>query len=136
MLLIFVIGFDGNGNRIAGEEFGRDVEARAAYGKALQLFRAMQDRRAEANALMGLGQLEHKLGRNEEAWATYDTALQLYRAEQDGLAEAGTLREIGRLLKLDNNSLADNYFSDAITKFKSVGMVKEADETEGMLRKK
>jgi tetratricopeptide (TPR) repeat protein len=61
------------------------------------LFKAVEERHGEANALLDLGQLEDRLDRNTEARAAYTEARTLFKAVGERHGEAYVLRGVGDL---------------------------------------
>lgn len=74
-------------------------EARAAYGKALTLYKQDDNRLGQANVLRGVGDLEASLGHLDKARAAYDEALPLYRAIQSSQGEDYVLQRITNLIR-------------------------------------
>jgi tetratricopeptide (TPR) repeat protein len=72
-------------------------EAEEVYGKALPLYRQIDDRLGEANTLQALGDLYVRTARLKEAEEVYGKALPLYRQIDDRLGEANTLQALGDL---------------------------------------
>jgi tetratricopeptide (TPR) repeat protein len=66
---------------------GRNDQARAGYGDARLLYQQAGDKLGEANALLGLGDLERKLGHGDPARADYGDALILYQQAGGKLGE-------------------------------------------------
>ena len=79
---------------------GPSYRARQNYESAIELFKQVQSRLGEANALVGLGDLGRLLGRHEPARKAYGEAIELYKQEQDRLGEANALRGLGDLERL------------------------------------
>ena len=73
------------------QKLGRNDEARKAYNNAITLYKGVDNKLGEANALRGLGDLEQELGRNDEARKAYNNAITLYKSVDHKLGE-----EIGR----------------------------------------
>jgi tetratricopeptide (TPR) repeat protein/pimeloyl-ACP methyl ester carboxylesterase len=78
-------------------QLGRNEEARKGYEAAQRMYRGETDPVGEANALVGLGDLERRLVRDDEARKDYDGAQRLYHAAQALEGEANVLVRLGDL---------------------------------------
>ncbi len=100
---------------------GPPYRAREGYETAIALFKQEQNRLGEANALLGLGDLEGRLGRPDPARKAYGDAIELYKQEQNRLGEANVLRGLGDLEgNLGRPEPARKAYGDAIELFKQV----------------
>lgn len=100
----------------------RNDQARAAYGEARTLYKAVGNRLGEANVLRGLGHLESKLDRNDQAREAYGEARTLYKAVENRRGEANVLLGLGHLeSKLNRNDQARETYGEARTLYKVVG---------------
>ena len=92
----------------------RNEESRAFFEDALRRYRVDGNRVGEANAILGLGNIERMLGRANEARKAYDESLRHFKAEHDRLGEADVLRNLGHLEHvLGRNEEARKLFADA-----------------------
>ena len=69
--------------------------AGAYFEKALPLFRNLEDRRGEANAIQSLGDVARRQARYEQAAESYEQALPIYRQIGDRLGEANAIQSLG-----------------------------------------
>jgi len=88
----------GEALRRAGEVailLGRNAPAGALFERAMSLFRAAGDRRAELIALTSLAGLHRHTGRMEEAERAFESALAAFRTVGDQRSECKTLGNLG-----------------------------------------
>ncbi|MCC5629840.1 CHAT domain-containing protein [Nostoc sphaeroides CHAB 2801] len=103
---------------------GTGESLRQAIGKwqeALKLWQQVDDKRWEANILLGIGKVYSDLGENQEALKYYNQALPIYRAVEDKGGEATTLNNIGLVYDdLGEKQEALKYYNQALTIFRAV----------------
>jgi len=68
----------------------------ATLERSLELFRSIQDRQGEADALCSGSYIAHRLGDDERAYQMGERALKLYRELEDGYGEASALIQLGQ----------------------------------------
>jgi len=78
---------------------GNAENAARFFGEARALYRRLGNVRGEADAIFGLGRMEHMTGQSDRARAAYEEALTLYRRAFDLPAEARVLAARGDLEK-------------------------------------
>jgi pimeloyl-ACP methyl ester carboxylesterase len=76
---------------------GRSEDARTAYTKAKALYRSVGQVLGEADALVGLAEVDSLLGRNDEARAGYIQARSIFIGEDDRNSEAHVVHAIAKL---------------------------------------
>ena len=74
--------------------------AGAYFEKALPLFRSLEDRRGEANAIQSLGDVALSQDRYEQAAERYQQALPIFRQIGDRLGEANAIRSLGDVARM------------------------------------
>jgi len=82
---------------VAYSRLGQSDDAREQYGKAVELRRALGDRRGVASSLRNLAQLSTVQGRYAEAQSQLDEARSLFEAIGDGEGLAAVDNELGLL---------------------------------------
>jgi tetratricopeptide (TPR) repeat protein len=82
---------------VAYSRLGQSDDAREQFGKAVELRRALGDRRGVASSLRNLAQLSTVQGRFDEAKAQLDEARTLFEAIDDGDGLAAVDNELGLL---------------------------------------
>ena len=100
---------------------GPFYRARQDYENAIELFKQVQDRLGEANALRGLGELERMLGRHEQARKAYGDAIELFKQVQNRLGEANARLGLAYLEANERPELAKPYFRDAAVLYAAIG---------------
>lgn len=92
------------------------------FERSAQIFRQIDDLRAEGSSRYNLGLAYHKIGDTEKALETYEAALVLRRSTQDLLGEAQTLNAIGGVYSIrgdQDSALAE--FQQAFSIFEKLG---------------
>jgi len=98
---------------------GQNDEARTAYGEALALYKRADDRRGQAKALLGLGELESKEERADMARAAYSEALTLFKKEDNRLGQASVQFGLGEVeRKLRRYDSARTAYREALILYK------------------
>ncbi len=93
-----------------------------SYDAALGLYRAVGDRRGEANTLKGTGNVQAALRQYDAALESYAAALALYRVVSDRLGEANTLAGQGQvLLARGDQAGADRLLAQAVELYRAIG---------------
>ncbi len=100
---------------------GRKSDALRRYESALEICRAIGERRGEAVVLGRMGLLHREQGRMEESRACYEAALPLHREIGDRRLEGLHLDHLG-LLNLDSSRMdeARTYFEAALEIYRAV----------------
>jgi tetratricopeptide (TPR) repeat protein len=113
---------------------GQNDQARAVYDQAVTLYEQIYDRNGQANALFGLGRLEHTLRRDDQAREAFVQAIVLYRQEDNRIGLAKVLAQLGDVeSSLGHNVLARADFDDAIPLFKQEdNLLGQADVLNGL----
>jgi len=94
---------------------GRTEEAERLYHQVLELSRKAKNRRAEGNALNGLGNCRLAQGRAQEALALYEQALPVRKKAKDDRGVANTTYNMGRAyMALGQAERAIEYFTKAL----------------------
>jgi tetratricopeptide (TPR) repeat protein len=115
-------------------DFGFWSEVRYLYSQALALARDLDDRRIEADALWGLGQVERRVGEYGQAREYYTQALTLARNLGYQRAEADALRGLGHVERLVGEyGQAREYYTQALTLARNLGYQRvEVDALRGL----
>jgi tetratricopeptide (TPR) repeat protein len=97
---------------LAGEKYS---EAQTQYQKAVELSRAIGNRKGEAAALRGLGDAAWALGRYDPAAKHYESAQQIASRIGDGPGEAAFIRDRGDAAwAKEDYELAAELYQDAL----------------------
>lgn len=103
-------------------DFGYWSHVRDLHSHALTVYRHLGDRRAEANALRGLGEVERLVGEFDQARNCDTQALTLARAVGDRRVEADALRGLGEIERLVGEcDQARVYHTQALTAYRHLG---------------
>ncbi|MDQ4032775.1 MAG: tetratricopeptide repeat protein [Actinomycetota bacterium] len=97
-------------------DFGFWSDVRYLYDQALTIYRRLGDRRGEAEALRGLGEVERRVGGYAQAREYHSQALSLARELGDRRGEVEALRGLGHIERLVGGfAQAREYHSQALT---------------------
>ncbi|MBI4771788.1 MAG: tetratricopeptide repeat protein [Chloroflexi bacterium] len=101
----------------------RHAEALEHLQAQLHVARSSGDRRAEAQALLNMGQVQAFLDQHGEARARYEEALPIYRAIGDRPGEANTIRALGDVaLEAEDLERAQQAYEDARDRYRGLGL--------------
>lgn len=104
----------GDGTTIQPALTGATQQARNSRAEAVARCRQKNDRVAEAEALISLGNLERALKNDREARNAYNEALNIYQQRGDGVGEAEVLTRLGNLeYELGNEGEASRAYTEA-----------------------
>jgi tetratricopeptide (TPR) repeat protein len=103
---------------------GDPETAAAQIGKALELYRAVNDKRGEGLALTTLGLSRTSKGDTNEAIKRHHEAIEIFRAIGDQHSEAVALNALGQVYYiLNDHALALVNYEQALRLFESIGTV-------------
>ena len=101
-----------------------NMRARELFGRALPLYRRIDEPLGEANCLSNLGQLSFRESDHKHARELFGQALPLYRRVGDALGEANCLRTLGELaFRESDHEHARALFGQALPLYRRVGAV-------------
>ena len=112
----------------------RDPSAPAIYEEALRLARATADRRAEAEALHGIGSWAHYANRIDDAEVRFAAAFAIRQEIGDRAGVAASAHSLGNVgLRVGRYDEAEAFFEEALTARRALGDVRGVTLTTGAL---